>query len=196
MPTINIATEDELSEVVASRLVTDLLPSYEIGSLLRRNGSGYLQSRFRNFCQIARREPVFLITDLDDRICAPQMRLDWLNGQNQPELMLFRIAVREIESWLIADSVALSDYLGVSERIIPKSPDNLPEPKQTVLRIARSASRGIRLEVLATRGTISSQGIGYNRVMSEFARTTWCPVRAGDASESLRRTITRLTELA
>lgn len=195
MPIINLATEDELSEIVASRLVSDLLPGFQIGSLLRRNGSGYLRSRLRNFCEIARREAVLLITDLDSRPCAPQMRADWLNGHEEPELLLFRIAVREIESWLIADAVAFSDFFGIKSRIVPQNPDELADPKRAVLQMARSAAREIRLEVLVTRGSVSSQGIGYNRILGEFAQTSWSPERASRVSESLRCTIARISEL-
>lgn len=195
MPIINLATEDELSETVACRLVADFLPDFEIGSLLRRNGSGYLRSRLGNFCQMARREAVLLITDLDDQDCAPQMRAAWLNRQEAPTFLVFRIAVREIESWLIADAEAFSDFFGVRRRIVPRDPDALDDPKRSILQMARSASREIRLEVLATRGAISSQGIGYNRVLGEFVRTSWSPARASEASESLRRAIFRITAL-
>lgn len=89
-----LATEDALSEAVGLRLLRehDILVRTP-PTLVRKNGAGYLRARMDSWKQIAARQIVLLITDLDDVPCPLQLRADWL-GTNRPCLanLLFRIA--------------------------------------------------------------------------------------------------------
>jgi hypothetical protein len=110
---ITLATEDELSEAVALRMLADF-PAIIIGTSLRQGGNGYLRSRMRSFCEIAHHSPVLIVTDLDKHVCPATLCSDWLRRLPNPSTLLLRVAVREIESWLIADHAAIVALFGKS----------------------------------------------------------------------------------
>jgi hypothetical protein len=190
---IALATEDELSEQVGIRLANEA--GLEIGLPLRKNGNGYLRKRIPSFCEMAKRQPVLLITDLDRGPCAPTLVADWLNGRTRPEALLFRVAVREIESWLLADHQAMRALFGQKAGKLPDAPDDLPDPKQTLLGLAQRAKREVRDDLVASDGTVASQGLGYNARLRQIVREAWEPARAANRSPSLLKTRAHLLAL-
>lgn len=192
---IALATEDALSEAIGLRLLAEL-PSPAIPNLvLGKKGSGYLRTKMPSWRQIAQRQALLILTDLDRINCAPIMRADWIGRTPLPENLVLRIAVREIESWALADHEALRMLIG-NKGTLPPSPDALPDPKQHLLNLARLASRPVRLDLLGEVGAIASQGLGYNARLTEWVRSSWDPARASHRSPSLERTRIRLGELA
>jgi hypothetical protein len=191
---IHIATEDELSEAIAERLVTTFT-NYNIHLRLRQGGNGYLRSRLKSFFEIALNSPVLLITDLDQVVCPTALLNTWGSSVNMPmpSNMLLRIAVREVEAWLLADHVAASSLLRAS--MLTTNPDSLPNPKNELIRLANRADRDVRNDLVMTRGAVASQGLGYNSRLIQFVNNDWCPVRACNNSESLRRCVERLKSL-
>ncbi|NKK76677.1 DUF4276 family protein [Rhizobium leguminosarum] len=195
MTFLYLATEDALSEAVGKKMI-----EAEIGNIavqpLRRNGSGYLKSKMRDFAEISARNVVFLLTDLDNVNCAPQMKKDWFQAIVQPDKFLFRIAVRETESWLMADRAHFSDFLGVTQNLLPRDPETLADPKAALVNIARRSKREIRSDLVPGRGVRAKQGIGYNEVLCDFVEKIWDCRRASHNSDSLRRACQRLAEIA
>ncbi|RTD97891.1 DUF4276 family protein [Variovorax atrisoli] len=189
-----LATEDELSETVGLCLAAEA--GLEVGQQLRRGGFGYLKSRLRNFCEIALHQPVFLLTDLDRMKCASTLVDKWMGDLERPENFVFRVAVREIESWLLADHDAIRSLLGKRIGRLPLDPDSLPDPKQALLALAARAPRDIRDDLVATEGALASQGLGYNAQLCHMVRQNWRPARAADRSPSLAKARKRLKELA
>lgn len=195
MTQIALATEDALSEAIGLRLLAEL-PSPVVPNLtLGKQGSGYLRSRMQNWRQIARRQAILILTDLDRIDCAPTMRADWIGPTPLPENLILRIVVREIESWALADHDAIRMLIG-NKGTLPPSPDTLPDPKRHLLRLARSASRSIRSDLLIEAGAIASQGVGYNARLTAWVHSSWSPARAAMRSPSLERARMRLKELA
>lgn len=193
---IAIATEDELSEAVAQRLVAETNPVLEVVQMLRRNGFGYLRSRMPNWCELARYQPVLLLTDLDRGACPVDLVNQWRGTLTMPDKLLLRVAVREVEAWLLADHVAMRALLGARGRL-PVEPDALPDPKAFLLQIAaRHASRDVRADLVQQRGAMASQGIGYNARLVQWVQHHWEPSRAAGNSPSLRRARARLRDLA
>jgi len=104
--------------------------------------------------------PVLLITDLDGKHCPPEMIVDWLPVPRSPRL-LFRIAVRETESWVLADRTAFSRFIGVSVVAMPTAPDELPDPKAALLKLVRKSSkRELKRDILPPRGPLHRSGSG------------------------------------
>jgi len=189
-----LATEDELSEEIGSCLAAEA--GIEIGQRLRRGGSGYLRSRIANFCEMAERQPVLLLTDLDRINCPPALLEIWFGTRVRPKNLLFRVAVREVESWLLADHEAMRRLVGRRATRLPVDPDELADPKRTLLALAQRAPRAVRDDLVVQQGAIASQGLGYNARLCQLVREAWQPERAAVHSPSLFRTRVRLKELA
>src|SRR5262249_48888889 len=151
--------------------------------------NGLLKSKIAAYCNMAKRTPFLLITDLDDTACAPSLISSWLGYVSPPENFMFRVAVREVEAWLFADQVSIKPLLGEHAKV-PRNPDIVPDPKEFLLNLARNAPREVRRDLLPERGSIASQGIGYNQRLCNYVNNLWSPARA--RSESLSRVIRRL----
>lgn len=191
-----IATEDELSEAVARRLVAELEPALQVTQTLRRNGFGYLRAKMANWCELARHQPVLLLTDLDQVACPVELLQQWRGVLQPPADLLMRVAVREVEAWLLADHEAMRGLLGERGRL-PVEPDRLPDPKAHLLQLAaKHAPRDVRADLVKPSGAMASQGIGYNARLTQWVQTCWRPGRAAERSPSLKRACDRLQELA
>ena len=197
MMPVALATEDELSEAVGVKLLSEHPVLAEIAPLLlRRNGFGYLRSRMDSWRHMANRQIVIVLTDLDRLACPLILLDDWLGGGRQAhQNLLLRIAEREVESWLLADHKALGNLLGGRGRF-PVQPDTLPDPKQHLLGLAQTATRAVRDDLLAQQGAVARQGIGYNSRLVDWVRAEWSPERAAERSPSLSRARNAIREAA
>ena len=161
-----------------------------------RRGKGYIRSRISNYNLAAKRSPWFVLVDLDDVSACPAMvRHQWLPSLE--ELMVFRIAVVEVEAWLLADRERVASFLGVAEARIPSAPDVLADPKQQLVNLARrSKKRAIRQGLVPREGSGTAVGPTYASDVREFAMTMWRPDVAAGLSPSLARCLSRLRDLA
>jgi hypothetical protein len=191
---VALATEDALSEALGLRLLVAWLPQAEVGPLLRKGGFGYLRSGMPKWRALARRQAVIVLTDLDRKPCASALLDDWVGHDPLPQALLLRVAVRSAESWLLADHAAMRRLIG-PRGSLPAEPDSLPDPKAALLRLARSAPRDVRLDLIQAEGAVASQGIGYNARLTALVRNEWDADRAADRSPSLARCRDRLSQL-
>ncbi len=187
MRAIALATEDELSEAIGLRLIGES-PFHGANVLrLRRNGSGYLKSKVDSWRQLAGQQVVLLLTDLDQIDCPVALRNEWLGTRPVPDRLLLRIAVREIESWVLADHDAMRKLIGDRGKL-PPAPDKLGDPKAFLLNMVRKyAPRDVKQDLLAERGAMASQGVGYNHRLVAWVKSYWSPDRAAARSPSLLR---------
>ncbi|MBS0981462.1 hypothetical protein [Acetobacter thailandicus] len=197
MMSVALATEDEISEAVGEKLILEY-PVFADTSImrLRKNGSGYLFRRMNSWRSMAHYQVMIVLTDLDQLACPLVLLNKWISGnQKLPQNLLLRIAVREIESWLLADHVALIKLFG-KEATFPNNPDTLQDPKQHLLKLAKNASRSVKDDLVAQQGAVSIQGIGYNRRLVNWVKEEWCPKRAASLSPSLTRARTAICDAA
>jgi hypothetical protein len=195
MATVALATEDELSEAVGRRLLEGAQHHLRVGLVFRKGGSGYLRSSVGKWCALAKLQPLLLLTDLDRWSCASALLQDWLGEYHHPEDLVLRIAVREVEAWLLADHEAMQRLLGKKGQL-PVNPDALQDPKQRLRQLAKQAKRDVRRDLVAEKGTIAAQGIAYNARLRELVSKDWDPQRASIRSASLRRARRRIDELS
>src|SRR5579859_6905926 len=120
-PLIVLATEDVLSEHAGLRLAVEA--GLQVSQLIRRNGKGYLQSRIRNFCQMATFQTVLVIADLDRARCPSELLADWFGTREVPSGLIVRIAVREVEAWILADHQAMRELVGSRAGRLPDDPE-------------------------------------------------------------------------
>lgn len=196
MQPLTLATEDALSEAVSERILANH-PTVLVGSRVRRGGNGYLRSRMSAWREIARHAPVLVLTDLDKFPCPPALLADWLGSLACPAGLILRVAVREVEAWLLADHEAMVALIGrrIAGRL-PEEPDALIDPKAFLLDLAARAPRDVRLDLRADSGSTAKQGLGYNTRLVDLVRTVWTPSRAATRSPSLQRTLVRIGALA
>lgn len=184
---IALATEDELSEAIGICLIADSPVTFQEPMLLRRDGFGYLKSRISSWQNLARQQHVLLLTDLDQKACVVQMKRQWLGGTPSHPQLLFRVAVREIESWVLADHEGFRALIGNKGRL-PPAPDELPDPKQHLLGLVNQyAPRDIRQDLVRVEAGRLRQGLGYNTRLVHWVHYDWDINRAAERSPSLGR---------
>jgi hypothetical protein len=192
---ISVATEDELSEAIALRLISELKRPHRVIHKLGRKGNGYLRTKMDSWCQMAEHQVMMVLTDLDRSNCLVEFRDKWLAHRPLPPSLVFRIAVREVESWALADHQAMRELVG-KKGVLPTAPDELPDPKQALLGLGSTAPKSVRDDLIKSNDGQLRQGLGYNARLTHWINTVWCPERAAERSPSLARARIRLQEAA
>lgn len=190
------AVEGIVDEAVFRRLVRAVRA--EPGPVYGRNGKHSLLERLPGYNNAARFSPWLILVDLDrDADCAPPFKVARL--PNPSALMCFRVAVREVEAWLLADPERLANFLDVNQNLILRNPEEALDAKQAVVNLARrSRSLDIARDLVPREESGRAEGPAYASRLIEFvldARHGWRPAVAARASESLSRCIRCLRRL-
>ena len=190
---ITLVFEDELSEAVMNKLLRCFPGKYYINSSYSGHGFGYLKTNVRGFNQASIVNPHFMLTDLDTCECPVALINDWINFPLNHNF-IFRIAVREVESWLLADIEGLSRFFNISVANFPRNPDKERDPKNTLIQLAkRSRKRSIKEDIVPINDN-ASIGPNYNGCLSEYVFKFWDIENALLRSPSLRKAFDRLRE--
>ena len=191
-----IVFEDAPSEAILTRLVTEYAPTLSITARFAARGFGNIKSGFPRFRNASNAVPHIVLTDLDQYPCASALLRDW-NALPLHRRVFFRIAVREIESWLLADSVGIASMLSIDRKKIPTAPDDVANPKQTLVNLSRrSKSRRFSAEFAPATSSSAQIGPMYNDYLCRFIRANWNVENARARSPSLQRCILRLQDFA
>jgi hypothetical protein len=187
-----LTVEGDLDEGVASRLAADA--GFVPGAIYGKKGKQFVRAKIGSYNSAARYRPWFVLVDLDLGDCAPALVSDWLPAP--APLMLLRVAVREVESWLLADRETIAGFLGVRLAAVPLDPESLPDPKRTLVELARRSRRRALVEDLVPReagGRVV--GPAYSSRLREYVESAWRPDVAASHAPSLERCMRRLREL-
>ncbi len=104
------------------------------------------------------------------------------------ENLIFRIAVREIESWLLAHREAFASFLGIQKTQIPLNPDELRDPKSFLLTLTKkSKKQSLKKAIVPAAGSTAKIGPDYNGVLISFVHNFWQVKEALKNSPSLKR---------
>lgn len=191
MPTISILVEGTLDEAIASTLVT--ASGGTPGTTFPKKGVSYIEKKIDGFNELARGMPILSLVDLmdTDAGCPPELVRDWLPHRN--EMMLFRVVVREIESWVLADRTGISRFLRVRKSKVPHHPETLDDPKEALIDLARSSpNQGLKNALVPDDPTQNAEGPAYTIRMENFVRNQWDLSRAQENASSLQRCVDRL----
>lgn len=191
MAIVTIAVEGSIDEVVARRLLEKT--GHSAGPVYGRTGKGEIDRAIRGYNKAAKFLPWFVLRDLDTDGCVRQLVATLLPDRERK--MVFRVAVHEVEAWLLADRAAFAKYFGVSETRVPENPDTIADPKQAIVNIAPSSRFRTIREGMVPR---SNRGVGpgYDDILIEFVQTEWNILRAQRASDSLARCVRALESLS
>ena len=195
---ISVEAEDKLQCVIGARLLDEFGEKYEIDhdpqkhsnarSLLDSKGHPDSKGGIEREAQAWNRAAAdgnirLVLMDMDDlasphnkRNCPESQIRRILGNEKKHDNFLFRIAVFEAESWLLADRDGVASFFDVKATKIPDDVDGLKNTKEFL----RSLTGGKKI----------SRKI--HRKIYEFAKSCWKPKRAAKNSKSLRRTLERL----
>jgi hypothetical protein len=192
--TISAAVEGLVDEAVVRRLIA--CAGGHPGPVYGKNGKLALRQKINGYNNAARHTPWVVLVDLNsDARCAPLLRQDWLPTPPAPRLC-FRVAIRQVEAWLMADAETLASYLGVGRQKIPANPEAVLDAKAEMVNLARvSRRREIRADMVPRQGSGRSVGPAYTSRLIEYAERHWRPEIAALCADSLRRAIDCLRRL-
>ena len=153
-------------------------------------------------------EPVVALIDLDAEDCPPLLLSKIFGATPLGEKMIIRIAVDEVESWLMADREGFSHYIGVNENLIPLAqPKKDAEPFNIELKfpykpslymmreiIANSTNTLLKKQLMPIKG--AKKGPEYNIALAPFIKEQWDIERAMINSFSLKKAVQRINDLS
>lgn len=188
---VQAVVEDILQEAVLYKLLQIYRPDISVIGVSGKKGNSYIKSGLRAFNEASKHLPHIVLTDLDRKPCAPALLAEWINFPTNPKL-LFRVAEREAEAWILADRLEIARYIGIPENRIPYNTQELEDPKEHLINLARKSRKKIMRDIIPQG--ISSQGPGYNLLLQEFVFKKWSPERAAQNNMSLKKMIERLNQ--
>ena len=193
MRVVCVATEGPIDTSVARRICDEV--DLEIAAVHGERGKGRLDRSLGGYNAAARHGLWLVLRDLNtDAGCAPYLR-ERLLATPSPG-MVFRIAVHEVESWLMADQVSFARYFSVSEGLLTRDPESVRHPKEHLVNVVRrSRSRRMREDVVPRDRSKARIGPGYTSRLIEYVRSAWSPALASTRSDSLRRCLDRLSRI-
>jgi hypothetical protein len=190
---INLVFEDIVSQAVLVKLLGRYGNRYLMGGLFHTNGNDWIKSRIRGLNRAAKGMPYLVLTDLDRDECAPWLVRSWLNDSPRHPNLLFRVAVREVEAWLLGSRDEIGQFLRISSSRIPHHVDEIPDPKMELINLARrSRNQEIQRQIPPRPGSTARIGPGYNSCLVEFVDQYWNPDEARKHSPSLDDAISAL----
>ncbi len=166
-----VGVEDRLSEAVARKLVAQAGFDVKQCSFTGKMGAGFLKSNLPSYLSAGNRRPVLLLTDLDDAACAPALVVDWMRGMVECAHFMLRVAVREIEAWLLADRTGIHRFLDIPLRRIAGAPEEIANPKRELLLLAKGDRRnvvGVCCEPKAPRSSAVSNTTTSSATLSQM----------------------------
>ncbi len=191
-----LAVEDEPSAALARRLVRTYRKDVALSRVIVARGYGKLRVQAPSYNAASLHTPFFLLTDLDRARCAPGLVEEWLEGRPRGASFLFRVAVREVEAWLLADQAGIAKLLGIETILVPTDVEGLQDPKRALVDLARHSSiRDLRRGLVPAEGSTAKVGPSYVDLVADFAEKRWNPEKARRAAPSLDAAIVALAGL-
>jgi len=190
---VSAAVEGIVDEAVVRKLIVQA--GGRPGTVYGKSGKPHLRRQIQGYNNAARHSPWIVLVDLDrDAECAPPLCGQWVPDPAQH--LCFRVAVREIEAWLMADAETLASFLSVARSRLAADPERLLEPKTEMVNLARhSRRREIREDMVPRERSGRQVGLAYAARLMEYVETRWRPEVAAQGAESLRRAIACLRQL-
>ncbi|MCX7048016.1 MAG: hypothetical protein NTX50_21335 [Candidatus Sumerlaeota bacterium] len=188
---LHIAVEDLLSESVVLKILRRAGGFY-VGKSLIYRGSGYLKNIAPGLNRAARSTPCLMLTDLDQAECPPAIIKEWLQAPRHPNFLL-RVAVSEVESWVLAHRQAFAAFASIDVNKIPEDTDSIQDPKGFLIDLVRkSQNRELKAGVVPRKNSTARVGPLYNDRLCRFVQDIWEANAARKHSPSLNRAMQEL----
>lgn len=190
MITVSAAFEDDFHLAVLRRLAGTC--GFELGDLDGfTNRSTILVGSLPYILRLSCTEPWLVLVDLDQDECAPHLLREAIPEPS--EYLIVRIAVKEVEAWLLADCEGIARFLRVSQSRVNSQPQQLEDPKNFLLHMAAHSSKAeiskLAKDILAGKKNYHP----FSTLMIEYVERNWDPIRAAQRCDSLSRCILSLS---
>lgn len=177
-------------ESVFLPIVLDQIGRADLQPIIRNAGGG---SKFwlaaARYNDAGKHTAVIGLADLEQAQCASSLLASKLPDKSAG--FHLRLAVRMLESWLLADRHAMARFLKVPISALPINPDGESHAKRVLVNIARnSTSKAIR-EALVPGDSGGMVGSDYAATMCKFIEQHWRVSVARKTSPSLERACQR-----
>lgn len=183
-----------MSLAVVERAVMSSGRHLEVVRRFVERGFGNIKRSVMKYRQASHVMPHVVLTDLDQEVCPAMLRQKW-GAVDLPDTVLFCVAVRETESWLLADRSGFARFAGVALAKMPAAPEDLPDPKAMLMSLVRrSRNRRLATELLPAQGSLARIGPLYNQRLGQFVRSNWDLDAAARVCPSLQRMRDRLAK--
>lgn len=200
MAVINSLVEGDMDEAAAIRIIE--AAGHTHGTCFGKRGCGYIAKKIKNFNLTAQDIHYLTLVDfmdaqqMDTQLeCPPEVISIWL-PHRRPK-MLFRIVVRELESWLLADRNNLAKFLKINVALLPLDPENITDPKRSLVNLARkSKSPRIREALVPQAQSTAQVGKLYVSEMKIFISEYWNIESARENAPSLDKAMRSLQGLS
>lgn len=190
---VKVAVEGRLDEAVARQLLE--FSGFDVGPVYGIRGRNAVLERVGGYNKDAGfGARWFVLVDLDrNPDCAPELVRTVLPSP-APQ-MCFRVAVRSIEAWIMADRRGFASWAGVRQSDLPVDVESLDRPKGRLVDAVRQSRRRTLVDSIVPRkGSGRSEGPAYTSTLSEFVVERWDIEAAAAAAPSLARAIRCLRE--
>lgn len=195
MAYFSIAGEGFLDLSVGKRLLE--MFNHQVIAQYDKRGKDRLDASFPGYLNASRLNPWLVLRDQDNHPCVAELSRQINPNRDEFPQMVLRICATSIESWLLADKTGFSRYFRVGAGKLPSDVEALPDAKGCLINIVSGCSRrNLREGIVPRVGSGRKIGPEYNAVLSSFINEEWNANRASENSESLRRAMSRIEELA
>ncbi len=202
---VSAVWEDELSGEVIKSIISqkkihiELYPVF-VNSSKTPSGFGYIKKNLFNFYKSSNDNQRFLlVVDSDNLPCAPALLESWNVPLDNPHFIL-QVAVREIESWILADIENFLSYFQIPQGLLNKFPaimDDIPDPKKFLIEIMNhSKNNQFKRFIIPAVGSSAKVGKAYNFYLIDFIKQKWKYKIAAEHSISLQRFIKKLDKIS
>jgi hypothetical protein len=183
--TLMVAVEGDTDLPFVRELAADA--GFDVRREIDCAGKSRLDEALPSYNGAAKGSPWLVLRDLDhDAECA--VALIAARRLVPSRWMCFRVAVRELESWVLADAEGFADFYAVPVNAVPDRPVEEDDPTRTIVNlIRRSRNAGLRRGIGPRPGVSASVGYLYETKLIEFGEEHWSVARASRRSDSLRR---------
>lgn len=190
---VGLVVEGDTDVAIATRLLAVAGVGVDTGRIVVCGGKTALDSRVPKYRNAARHAGWFVLRDCDqDAGGCPVALVHRLLPDGPTPGLCLRVAVREAEAWLMADSEVFADFFAVPVGRVPSSPDDEADAKHALVdACGRSRRRHIREGMLPRPGSGRAVGRDYRPLIEEYCEV-WRPRIAAGSSPSLARALLAL----
>jgi hypothetical protein len=188
--------EGHLEEPVARRLLADAGLDLSTTKFKVAGGGTKFWPEVKRYNEAARHDLLFVaLADLEQEPCPAAVFSRHLPRRTNS--FILRLAVKMLESWLLADGERMAAFLHAPQSRIPQQPDQEEHPKRLLVELARKhAPSALKRDLVPERGLSGVVGPGYRPQMELFINNRWRPQIARHQSPSLDRALAALERAA